>query len=104
MDRDYYGSGKIDSCTSLLIFFVSNNSNYVIYNRSCKPIMTKPKPKPAKPATPETPPTPPPQEGEQPQEDANAGSNDNAGDNGNQVPPVSGEPMETDKSENTGSA
>lgn len=80
-------------------------------DRSCKPIMTKPKPKPAKPATPETPTTPPPQDGEQqqqpeqqPREDANAGSNDNAGDNGNQVPPVSGEPMETDKSENTGSA
>lgn len=80
-------------------------------DRSCKPIMTKPKPKPAKPATPETPTTPPPQDGEQqqqpeqqPREDANAGSNDNAGDNGNQVPPASGEPMETDKSENTGSA
>lgn len=80
-------------------------------DRSCKPIMTKPKPKPAKPATPETPTTPPPQDGEQqqqpeqqPQEDANVGSNENAGDNGNQVPPVSGEPMETDKSENTSSA
>ncbi|KAL5056915.1 hypothetical protein RYX36_028519 [Vicia faba] len=83
-------------------------------DRSCKPIMTKPKPaKPASPATPETPATPPPQDGEQeqqqqpeqqPQEDANASSNGNAEQNGNQVPPASGEPMETDKPENTGSA
>lgn len=67
------------------------------------------KPKPAKPATPETPATPPSQDGEQqqqqqPQEDANATGNENAADNGNQVPPSSAEPMETEKPENTGTA
>ncbi|MED6111330.1 hypothetical protein PIB30_051432 [Stylosanthes scabra] len=80
-------------------------------DRFCKPIMTKPRP--AKPATPEAPATPPPQGGEQqqPQENANANANgngspnENAGDSGNnQAPPEAGEPMETDKSENTGSA
>ncbi|MED6133920.1 hypothetical protein PIB30_032721 [Stylosanthes scabra] len=76
-------------------------------DRFCKPIMTKPRP--AKPATPEAPATPPPQGGEQqqPQENANANGspNENAGDSGNnQAPPEAGEPMETDKSENTGSA
>ncbi|KAK7261836.1 hypothetical protein RIF29_28158 [Crotalaria pallida] len=82
-------------------------------DRFCKPIMTRPKPKPAKPATPEapatpeTPATPTPQgdEQQQPQENANASTNENAGGNGNQVPPESSEPMETDnKSENTDSA
>ncbi|KAJ1433931.1 Heat shock protein 70 family [Sesbania bispinosa] len=75
-------------------------------DRFCKPIMMKPRP--AKPATPEAPATPPPQAGEQQQaphqEDANASTNETAGDSGNQVPPASTEPMETDKSENTGSA
>ncbi|RDX67062.1 Heat shock 70 kDa protein 14, partial [Mucuna pruriens] len=81
-------------------------------DRFCKPIMTKPKPKPPKPATPEAPATPPSQGGEQPhqqqqqpQENPNASTNENAGDNGNPVPPpASTEPMETEKSENTGSA
>ncbi|XP_016169721.1 heat shock 70 kDa protein 14 [Arachis ipaensis] len=76
-------------------------------DRFCKPIMTKPRP--AKPATPEAPATPPPQGGEQqqPPENANASAspNQNAGDSGNnQAPPEAGEPMETDKSENTSSA
>ncbi|XP_061338536.1 heat shock 70 kDa protein 15-like [Gastrolobium bilobum] len=73
-------------------------------DRFCKPIMMKPRP--AKPATPEAPATPPPQGGEQqqPQENADANTNENAGDSGNQVPPPSTEPMETDKSENAGSA
>ncbi|XP_057454256.1 heat shock 70 kDa protein 15-like isoform X2 [Lotus japonicus] len=72
-------------------------------DRFCKPIMTKPRP--AKPATPQTPPTPPSQGGEQqqPQGDANANTHENGGDNGNQVPPASSEPMETDKPENSGS-
>ncbi|CAL0308764.1 unnamed protein product [Lupinus luteus] len=65
-------------------------------DRFCKPIMTKPKP--AKPATPPTPATPPPQG------DANASTNENAGAAGGEVPPESSEPMETDKSDNTGSA
>ncbi|KAL9323124.1 hypothetical protein ACSQ67_011177 [Phaseolus vulgaris] len=82
-------------------------------DRFCKPIMTKPKPPPPKPATPEAPATPPPQGGEQQQqpqqspsqENPNASSNENAGDNGNPAPPPpSAEPMETEKSENTGSA
>ncbi|XP_029130578.1 heat shock 70 kDa protein 15 [Cajanus cajan] len=77
-------------------------------DRFCKPIMTKPKPAP-KPTTPEAPATPPPQGGEQQQppsqENPNASTNENAGDNGNPAPPpASAEPMETDKSENTGSA
>ncbi|XP_061338535.1 heat shock 70 kDa protein 15 isoform X2 [Gastrolobium bilobum] len=73
-------------------------------DRFCKPIMMKPRP--AKPATPEAPATPPPQGGEQqqPQENTDANTNENAGDSGNQVPPPSTEPMETDKSENAGSA
>ncbi|OIW17137.1 hypothetical protein TanjilG_27291 [Lupinus angustifolius] len=65
-------------------------------DRFCKPIMTKPKP--AKPATPPTPATPPPQG------DANANTHENAGATGGEVPPESSEPMETDKSDNTGSA
>ncbi|KAB5574235.1 hypothetical protein DKX38_001429 [Salix brachista] len=70
-------------------------------DRFCRPIMTKPKP--AKPATPET---PPPQGGEQQQQgdanadpNANAGANETAGAASGEVPPASGEPMETDKSE-----
>ncbi|XP_057452803.1 heat shock 70 kDa protein 15-like [Lotus japonicus] len=72
-------------------------------DRFCKPIMTKPRP--AKPATPQTPPTPPSKGGEQqqPQGDANANTRENVGDNGNQAPPASSEPMETDKLENSGS-
>ncbi|KAJ6427414.1 hypothetical protein OIU84_022918 [Salix udensis] len=73
-------------------------------DRFCRPIMTKPKP--AKPATPETPATPPPQGGEQQQQgdanadpNANAGANETAGAASGEVPPASGEPMETDKSE-----
>ena len=59
--------------------------------------MTKPKP-----ATPETPATPPPQGSEQKQQgDANAdpNANETAGAASGEVPPASGEPMETDKSE-----
>ncbi|KDP37205.1 hypothetical protein JCGZ_06261 [Jatropha curcas] len=70
-------------------------------DRFCRPIMTKPKP--AKPSTPETPATPPPQGGEQQPEGgeaANANENTGAG----EVPPASGEPMETDKSDTTGAA
>ncbi|KAI9107505.1 hypothetical protein K1719_021542 [Acacia pycnantha] len=70
-------------------------------DRFCKPIMTKPRP--AKPATPEAPatPPPPPQGGEQQQSQGDA----NAGDNADQAPPEStDEPMETDKSENSGAA
>lgn len=73
-------------------------------DRSCRPIMTKPKP--AKPA-PETatPPTPPgtqaqPQGGESP--NPHSGENSHANDGpgaGNEVQPESTEPMETDKSE-----
>ncbi|KAG6792323.1 hypothetical protein NC652_001938 [Populus alba x Populus x berolinensis] len=73
-------------------------------DRFCRPIMTKPKP--AKPATPETPATPPPQGSEQQQQgdanadpSANAGANETAGAASGEVPPASGEPMETDKSE-----
>ncbi|CAL0324129.1 unnamed protein product [Lupinus luteus] len=76
-------------------------------DRFCKPIVTKPKPKPTKVATPETPATPSPEgnEHQQPQENGNGSSNENAGESGNQVPPESSEPMETDnKTENTGSA
>ncbi|QCE08946.1 heat shock 70 kDa protein 15-like [Vigna unguiculata] len=82
-------------------------------DRFCKPIMTKPKPPPPKPTTPEAPATPPPQGGEQQQqpqqspaqENPNATSNENAGDNGTPAPPPgSAEPMETEKSENTTSA
>ncbi|KAE9616148.1 hypothetical protein Lal_00017243 [Lupinus albus] len=63
-------------------------------DRFCKPIMTKPKP--AKPATPPTPATSPPQ--------GDTNSNENSGATGSEVPPESSEPMETDKSDNTGSA
>ncbi|XP_047157901.1 heat shock 70 kDa protein 15-like [Vigna umbellata] len=82
-------------------------------DRFCKPIMTKPKPPPPKPTTPEAPATPPPQGSEQQQqpqqspaqENPNATSHENAGDNGNPAPPpASAEPMETEKSENTDSA
>ncbi|KAI9401858.1 hypothetical protein POPTR_001G180100v4 [Populus trichocarpa] len=73
-------------------------------DRFCRPIMTKPKP--AKPATPETPATPPPQGSEQQQQgdanadpSANASANETAGAASGEVPPASGEPMETDKSE-----
>ncbi|KAJ4851009.1 hypothetical protein Tsubulata_033573 [Turnera subulata] len=71
-------------------------------DRVCRPIMTKPKPKPAKPSTPETPSTPPPQGSEQQQAqsgnaDPNAAAHENA--EGGEAPPASGEPMETEKSE-----
>ncbi|KAL2332389.1 hypothetical protein Fmac_019970 [Flemingia macrophylla] len=75
-------------------------------DRLCKPIMMKPKP-PPKPVTPEAPATPPPEGGEQqqpPPENPNASTNENAGDSNPAPPPASAEPMETDKSENTGSA
>lgn len=65
--------------------------------------MTKPKPAPAKPAAPEAPPTPPPQGSEQqPQEsdgNANSSSPEGTGADSGEVPPASGEPMETEKSE-----
>lgn len=76
-------------------------------NRFCRPIMTKPKPAPAKPATPEAPPPPPPQgSDQQPQSgdgdagsnNANTGTENTAADSG-EAPPASGEPMETDKPE-----
>ncbi|XP_004506857.1 heat shock 70 kDa protein 15 [Cicer arietinum] len=69
-------------------------------DRICKPIMTKPRP--AKPAAPQAPPTPasPGAEQQQSQADANVSTNDNAGDDGSQAT----EPMETEKSENAGSA
>ncbi|KAJ6706343.1 HEAT SHOCK 70 KDA PROTEIN 14 [Salix purpurea] len=82
-------------------------------DRFCRPIMTKPKPKPAKPATPETPATPPPQGSEQQQQggddgnadpNANAGAHETAGAASGEVPPASGEPMETDKSETASGA
>ncbi|XP_034899980.1 heat shock 70 kDa protein 15 [Populus alba] len=81
-------------------------------DRFCRPIMTKPKPKPAKPTTPETPATPPSQGSEQQQQggDANADPNANVGDHETagaacgEVPPDSGEPMETDKSETASGA
>lgn len=50
------------------------------------------KPKPGKPATPQTPPSPGAEQ-QQPHGDAN-----------DKVSPASSEPMETDKSENAGSA
>ncbi|KAG8643545.1 heat shock 70 kDa protein 15 [Manihot esculenta] len=70
-------------------------------DRFCRPLMTKPKP--AKPATPETPATPPPQGSEQQAQggDANASANEDTGAGSGGVPPASGEPMETEKSENT---
>lgn len=80
-------------------------------DRFCRPIMTKPKPKPAKPTTPETPATPPSQGSEQQQggdanadPNANAGAHETAGAAGGEVPPASGEPMETDKSETASGA
>ncbi|EEF34206.1 heat shock 70 kDa protein 15 [Ricinus communis] len=68
-----------------------------IVDRTCRPIMTKPKP--AKPATPETPATPPPQGSEQQPQggDSAAGANENTGTGSGEVPPASGEAMETDK-------
>ncbi|KAM1011364.1 hypothetical protein ACFX13_047477 [Malus domestica] len=71
-------------------------------DRFCRPIMTKPKPAPAKPAAPETPPTPPPQGSEQPQggdANANPGPTENPADGNNEAPQASTEPMETDKPE-----
>ncbi|PON35160.1 Heat shock protein 70 family [Trema orientale] len=78
-------------------------------DRFCRPIMTKPKPAPAKPAAPEAPPTPPPQGSEQqPQgDDANASSNnanngpENTAAESGEAPPASTEPMDTDKPEAT---
>ncbi|GAV72682.1 HSP70 domain-containing protein [Cephalotus follicularis] len=74
-------------------------------DRICRPIMTKPKP--AKPATPETPASPPTQ-GSPPQQrgdaNANSGANENTADASGEAGPASGEPMETDKSENTSSS
>ncbi|KAI9159765.1 hypothetical protein LWI28_001726 [Acer negundo] len=64
-------------------------------DRFCRPIMTKPKP--AKPATPETPATPPPQGTEQ-QPDGDDDSNASA-----EVPPATGEPMETENPDHTSS-
>ncbi|XP_027167776.1 heat shock 70 kDa protein 15 [Coffea eugenioides] len=74
-------------------------------DRSCRPIMTKPKP--AKPA-PETATTPPPSQGTQAQPQGGESPNPHSGQNshandgagaGNEVPPESTEPMETDKSD-----
>lgn len=69
-------------------------------DRFCKPIMTKPRPAPAKPATPEAPPTPPPQASEQQQPeggDANASTTEGAAD-GSAETPASAEPMDTETS------
>ncbi|KAF2301298.1 hypothetical protein GH714_022483 [Hevea brasiliensis] len=70
-------------------------------DRFCRPIMTKPKP--AKPATPETPATPPPQGSEQQPQggEANPGANDDGGAGSGEVPPASGEPMETENPDST---
>lgn len=76
-------------------------SQSICTDRFCRPIMTKPKPAPAKPAAPETP-TPPQGNEHQPQggdANANAGSNENPADGSNEVPLASEEPMETDKPE-----
>ncbi|KAF5726891.1 putative Heat shock 70 kDa protein [Tripterygium wilfordii] len=77
-------------------------------DRFCRPIMTKPRPKPAKPATPEAPTTPPPQGSEQQHggdasagADTNHSANDKAADGGGDA---SEEPMETDKSDATSAA
>ncbi|KAL5756175.1 hypothetical protein ACOSQ2_020921 [Xanthoceras sorbifolium] len=67
-------------------------------DRFCRPLMTKPKP--AKPATPETPASPPPQGTEQQPHggDASTNPNENADNAGAEAPPpASGEPMETEK-------
>ncbi|WOK93910.1 heat shock 70 kDa protein 14-like [Canna indica] len=74
-------------------------------DRFCKPIMTKPRPPPAKPQTP-----PPASPGEQsqaaePQNQPENASGEPMADEGSQVPPTSApEPMETDKSESVPSA
>ncbi|KAL3528783.1 hypothetical protein ACH5RR_008105 [Cinchona calisaya] len=70
-------------------------------DRLCRPIMTKPKP--AKPAAPETA-SPPPPQGTEPQPQGGESPNEHSAQNngagaGDEVPPESTEPMETDKSE-----
>ncbi|KAG5016281.1 hypothetical protein JHK82_021950 [Glycine max] len=73
-------------------------------DRFCKPIMTTQKP--TKAVTPAGPATPSSQsdEQQQPQGDSDVNSNENAGNSSSQAAPASTEPMETEKSENTGSA
>ncbi|KAK2984871.1 hypothetical protein RJ640_008636 [Escallonia rubra] len=70
-------------------------------DRFCRPIMTKPKPKPAKPATPEASPAPP--QGSEPQgtENPSTETNGSAAAAGSEVPSDAGEPMETEKSDAT---
>lgn len=87
-----------------------NVESMMCLNRFCRPIMTKPRPAPAKPATPEAPASPPPQTGEQqapggdadsntnPTASANASTHERAADGSGEVPPASAEPMETDTS------
>lgn len=67
--------------------------------RFCRPIMTKPKP--TKAATPEAPATPPSQGGESQPHGGDAHPNENAGNATGEAAAASGEPMETEKSENT---
>uniref|UniRef100_A0A2P2MNV3 Uncharacterized protein MANES_04G123400 n=1 Tax=Rhizophora mucronata TaxID=61149 RepID=A0A2P2MNV3_RHIMU len=72
-------------------------------DRVCRPIMTKPKPSPAKPVTPEMPGAPSQQGSEQSQGgDANATNHGNAGGNEDAEvpPPASGEPMDTETPSN----
>ncbi|XP_004506856.1 heat shock 70 kDa protein 15-like [Cicer arietinum] len=71
-------------------------------DRICKPIMTKPRPaKPAAPQAPPTPASPSAEQQQQSQSDASASTNENAA--GEDVSQAT-EPMETDKSQNAGSA
>ncbi|KAG6415764.1 hypothetical protein SASPL_123180 [Salvia splendens] len=69
-------------------------------DRFCRPIMTKPKPKPAKPATPE-PTSPAPSQGSesQPQGAGSSPDKNTEAGAGQEVPPAAAEPMETDKPE-----
>lgn len=85
----------------MLAYWISEMSCVI---RFCRPIMTKAKPAPPKPSTPEAPTATPPQGAESQQggaADANTSPNPSENTQGGDVPPASGEPMETDKPEPT---
>lgn len=96
----------LDSNIRLLVihsFSSGSVSNFGLscLTRFCKPIMTKPRPVPAKP---QTPPTTAPGEQSQAHEGENASGEPKADEDSHAPPQPAPEPMDTDKSETVPSA
>ncbi|KAG1335483.1 putative Heat shock 70 kDa protein 14 [Cocos nucifera] len=67
-------------------------------DRFCRPIMTKPRPPPAKPQTPPPAETAAPSQANEQQPQGDGASGEHMVDESGQAPPTAAEPMDTDKS------